>query len=155
MIALRIGRSYLFYSGFRVNGNSRTINNTRELITSWLVHRSVGQKALPLRTPSKVRDPVKKLGLVNPFEFPPIIEMSLLISHQTFHLGTTLLAQTRVLMNRITFTVNSQAIMDSVATFFAFQCDEIGRRMITAQIKEMMGNSGCCGTPKPNMDRYR
>ena len=58
LIALRIGRSYIFYSGFRVNGNSRTINNTRELITSWLVHRSVGQKALPLRTPSKVRDPV-------------------------------------------------------------------------------------------------
>ena len=80
LIALRIGRSYLFYSGFRVNGNSRTINNTRELITSWLVHRSVGQKALPLRTPSKVRDPVKKLDLVKPFEFPPIIEINLLIS---------------------------------------------------------------------------
>ena len=80
LIALRIGRSYIFYSGFRVNGNSRTINNTRELITSWLVHRSVGQKALPLRTPSKVRDPVQKLGLVKPFEFPPIIEINLLIS---------------------------------------------------------------------------
>ena len=80
LIALRIGRSYLFYSRNRVNGNSRTINDARELITSWLVHRSVGQKALPLRTPSKVRDPVKKLGPVNPFGFLTIIKMNLLIS---------------------------------------------------------------------------
>ena len=74
-----------------------------------------------------------------------------LISHQTFHLGMTLLAHTRVLMKRVMLIVNNQAIIERVATFLAFQWEDIGRRMMIAHRKETTGYSGCTGAPKPNM----
>jgi hypothetical protein len=74
-----------------------------------------------------------------------------LISHHTFHLGMTLLAHTRVLMKRVKLMTKSQAIMERVATFLAFQWDDIGRRIIAAHMKEIIGYSGCSGAPKPNI----